>query len=105
MTVIRSGSVIKRFGCFRKRWNHLSASPFSRIGIRPAETHNKGFRWQHEAVIALAAPDAPFELTQDEAQEWYRGRDVYPETPPRQDEVIVTFQGATLGLAKKSAPV
>jgi 16S rRNA (cytosine1407-C5)-methyltransferase len=25
MTVIRSGSVIKRFGCSRKRWNHLSA--------------------------------------------------------------------------------
>ena len=74
---------------------------FSRIGIRLAETHNKGFRWQHEAVIALAVPDAPFELTQDEAEEWYRGRDVYPETTPQQDEVIVTFQGATLGLAKK----
>ncbi|VEC80204.1 rRNA (cytosine-C(5)-)-methyltransferase RsmF [Raoultella ornithinolytica] len=102
MTIIRSGSVIKRFGCSRKRWNHLSArSVFSRIGIRLAETHNKGFRWQHEAVIALAVPDAPFELTQDEAEEWYRGRDVYPETTPQQDEVIVTFQGATLGLAKK----
>lgn len=74
---------------------------FSRIGLRLAETHNKGYRWQHEAVIALAAPDTPFELTQAEAEEWYRGRDVYPETPPRQDEVIVTFQGATLGLAKK----
>lgn len=104
MTVIRSGSVIKRFGCFRKRWNHLSARSFSRIGIRLAETHNKGFRWQHEAVIALAAPDAPFELTQDEAQEWYRGRDVYPETPPRQDEVIVTFQEQRWGWRKSRLP-
>ena len=74
---------------------------FSRLGIRLAEIHNKGYRWQHEAVIALAAPDAPFELTQAEAEEWYRGRDVYPEDGPSQDEVIVTYQGYPLGLAKK----
>ncbi len=30
---------------------------FSRLGIKLAETHNKGYRWQHEAVIALASPD------------------------------------------------
>lgn len=74
---------------------------FSRIGIRLAETHNKGFRWQHEAVIALAASGTPFALTESEAEEWYRGRDIYPKTPPQQDEAIVTYQGATLGLAKK----
>ena len=74
---------------------------FSRIGIRLAETHNKGYRWQHEAVIALAAPAAPFALTQAEAEEWYRGRDVYPETLPEKDDAIVTYQGAPLGLAKK----
>ncbi|WP_259226428.1 MULTISPECIES: 16S rRNA (cytosine(1407)-C(5))-methyltransferase RsmF [Raoultella] len=74
---------------------------FSRIGIRLAETHNKGFRWQHEAVIALAASATPFALTESEAEEWYRGRDIYPQTQPQQDEAIVTYQGATLGLAKK----
>ncbi len=74
---------------------------FSRIGIRLAETHNKGYRWQHEAVISLATPEAPFELTLTEAEEWYRGRDVYPEAPPQQDDVIVTFQGMPLGLAKR----
>ncbi len=74
---------------------------FSRIGIRLAETHNKGFRWQHEAVIALAASATPFALTESEAEEWYHGRDIYPQTPPQQDEAIVTYQGATLGLAKK----
>lgn len=75
---------------------------FSRIGLRLAETFNKGFRWQHEAVIALAGEkSARFELTQEEAEEWYRGRDVWPETPPDRDEVIVTFQGHPLGLAKK----
>lgn len=74
---------------------------FSRIGIRLAEVHNKGYRWQHEAVIALAGTANTFALTQQEAEEWYRGRDVYPETAPSQDDVVVTYQGYPLGLAKK----
>lgn len=76
---------------------------FQRIGLRLAETHNKGYRWQHEAVIALAGHDNPlaFSLTLAEAEAWYRGRDIYPETTPPRDDVIVTFQGQPLGLAKK----
>ncbi|WP_312284695.1 16S rRNA (cytosine(1407)-C(5))-methyltransferase RsmF [Yokenella regensburgei] len=75
---------------------------FSRLGLRLAETHNKGFRWQHEAIIALAeSHTSGFALTLGEAEEWYRGRDVYPENPPKEDEVIVTFQGFPLGIAKK----
>lgn len=74
---------------------------FSRIGIRLAEVHNKGYRWQHEAVIALAGHDNTFALTHQEAEEWYRGRDVYPENTPSNDEVVVTYQGYPLGLAKK----
>ncbi|BCL43328.1 ribosomal RNA small subunit methyltransferase F [Enterobacter roggenkampii] len=74
---------------------------FSRIGIRLAEVHNKGYRWQHEAVIALAGHEIAFALTHQEAEEWYRGRDVYPDSMPSDDEVIVTYQGYPLGLAKK----
>ncbi|EQA4112039.1 16S rRNA (cytosine(1407)-C(5))-methyltransferase RsmF [Enterobacter hormaechei] len=74
---------------------------FSRLGIRLAEIHNKGYCWQHEAVIALAGSENTFALTHQEAEEWYRGRDVYPEDGPSQDEVIVTYQGYPLGLAKK----
>ena len=75
---------------------------FSRIGLKLAETHNKGYRWQHEAVIALAETDKlGHELTQNEAQEWYRGRDIYPENVPNQDDVVVTYQGFPLGLAKR----
>lgn len=74
---------------------------FSRLGIRLAEVHNKGYRWQHEAVIALAGDENTFALTHQEAEEWYRGRDVYPENTPARDEVIVTYQGYPLGLAKK----
>ncbi len=75
---------------------------FSRLGLRLAETFNKGYRWQHEAVIALTSEkNSRFELTLAEAEEWYRGRDVWPQTPPDRDDVIVTFQGHPLGLAKK----
>lgn len=75
---------------------------FSRIGLKLAETHNKGFRWQHEAVVALAnTQKLGHELTLEEAQEWYRGRDVYPQQPPAHDDVIVTFEGFPLGLAKR----
>ncbi len=74
---------------------------FSRVGIRLAETHNKGYRWQHEAVIALAGQDNTFALTQQEAEEWYRGRDVYPQTSPAGDDAVVTYQGFPIGLAKK----
>lgn len=75
---------------------------FSRIGLKLAETHNKGYRWQHEAVIALGQTDElGHELTQAEAEEWYRGRDIYPEYTPAHDDAIVTFQGFPLGLAKR----
>jgi len=76
---------------------------FSRIGLKLAETFAKGYRWQHEAVIALAQPTAAqaFELTEAEAEEWYRGRDIYPETEPARNEMIVTWQQQPLGLAKK----
>lgn len=75
---------------------------FSRIGLKLAETHNKGYRWQHEAVIALAKTDTlGHELTLAEAQEWYRGRDIYPENVPNHNDVVVTHQGFPLGLAKR----
>jgi len=76
---------------------------FSRIGIRLAEQYNKGYRWQHEAVIALVPGDSPlaFALTEFEADEWYHGRDIYPDVTPSLNEVIVTWQDQPLGLARK----
>ena len=74
---------------------------FSRIGVRLAELHNKGYRWQHEAVIALAPPQRAFELSQEEAEEWYRGATSIRKPRQWQDETIVTFQGVPLGLAKR----
>ncbi|MBS0847093.1 16S rRNA (cytosine(1407)-C(5))-methyltransferase RsmF [Citrobacter sp. JGM124] len=81
----------------------LTAVRFSRTGLKLAEQHNKGFRWQHEAVIALAPGVGPlcFPLSATEAESWYRGQDIYPDTPIPRDEVIVTFQEQPLGLARK----
>ncbi|CAI0706607.1 Ribosomal RNA small subunit methyltransferase F [Serratia entomophila] len=76
---------------------------FSRIGLKLAERFPKGFRWQHEAVIALASAESQrcFELDAALAQEWYHGRDLYPAHPPEGDECIVTYQQQPLGIAKR----
>ncbi|PKH27048.1 16S rRNA (cytosine(1407)-C(5))-methyltransferase RsmF [Enterobacterales bacterium CwR94] len=76
---------------------------FSRIGIKLAETFPKGYRWQHEAVIALGQirENNALPLTAAEAETWYRGQDIYPEAAFPRDEVLVTYQGQLLGLAKK----
>ena len=76
---------------------------FSRIGIRLAERFPKGFRWQHEAVVAFCDPDAKnrFEIDDELAQSWFRGVDIYPETTPPADECLVTWLGQPLGLAKR----
>lgn len=81
----------------------LNKVRFSRIGVKLAETFPKGYRWQHEAVVALAQPNTAlsFALTAAEAESWYRGQDIHPENVPDRDEVIVTYQQQTLGLAKK----
>lgn len=89
------------FPASAEQW--LNKVRFSRIGLKLAETFPKGYRWQHEAVMALARPDASlaFALNEAEAESWYRGQDIHPETLPDRDEVIVTWQQQPLGLAKK----
>lgn len=74
---------------------------FSRLGFRLAEIHNKGYRWHHEAITALAMPTtSTVELTAEQAAEWYRGRDIYPDTPLPKGECLVSYQQQVLGLAK-----
>ncbi|MBA5235169.1 16S rRNA (cytosine(1407)-C(5))-methyltransferase RsmF [Pectobacterium aroidearum] len=76
---------------------------FSRIGIKLAERFPKGFRWQHEAIVALADPNAnnAYALTDDIACEWFQGKDCYPEPLPTADELILTYQNTPVGLAKR----
>lgn len=75
---------------------------FSRMGIKIAETHKKGYRWQHQVATALATGNETncVDLSLEEAREWYMGRDIRPAECTGQGEVIVTFSGQVLGLGK-----
>ena len=63
----------KEIWLFRRTSNRLSAKFVFPESGSAAEVHNKGYRWQHEAVIALAGTANTFALTHQEAEEWYRG--------------------------------
>lgn len=80
---------------------------FSRMGIKIAEAHKNGYRWQHQVATALTTGKETnaIELTIDEAREWYMGRDVRPQTVSEgaktgKGEVFVKYQGAIIGLGK-----
>ncbi|RLM25351.1 16S rRNA (cytosine(1407)-C(5))-methyltransferase RsmF [Brenneria alni] len=76
---------------------------FSRIGIKLAEQFPKGYRWQHEAIIALANADADhaYALNVRQACEWFQGKDSYPEPAPSANELLLTYQHCPVGLAKR----
>ncbi|NAW68776.1 16S rRNA (cytosine(1407)-C(5))-methyltransferase RsmF [Vibrio sp. V27_P1S3P104] len=75
---------------------------FSRMGIKIAETHKHGYRWQHQLATTLAVGHNihRIELTKAQAREWFMGRDIRPEQSQNQGEVIVSYQGHAIGLGK-----
>ncbi len=75
---------------------------FDRMGIKLAETHKKGFRWQHETVMALATGNEPqcIDLSMEDAREWYMGRDVRPDIESSKGEVIVCYRKQPIGIGK-----
>ncbi|CAM2970511.1 MULTISPECIES: 16S rRNA (cytosine(1407)-C(5))-methyltransferase RsmF [Vibrio] len=75
---------------------------FSRMGIKIAETHKKGYRWQHQVATTLATGKEAcgIELSIEDAREWYMGRDVRPQGQSGQGEVIVRFGNDVIGLGK-----
>ncbi|PNH93731.1 16S rRNA (cytosine(1407)-C(5))-methyltransferase RsmF [Vibrio diazotrophicus] len=75
---------------------------FSRMGIKIAETHKKGYRWQHQVATTLATGNEAccIELSIEDAREWYMGRDVRPQGQSGQGEVIVRFGNDVIGLGK-----
>ncbi|WP_188013701.1 16S rRNA (cytosine(1407)-C(5))-methyltransferase RsmF [Photobacterium damselae] len=82
--------------------NLIGEIRFQRIGIRLAEQHKKGYRWQHEAVMTLATgkEQTAIALTAEEAKEWFMGRDIRPDQPAGKGEVIVTYRDYPIGLGK-----
>ncbi|PMJ91999.1 16S rRNA (cytosine(1407)-C(5))-methyltransferase RsmF [Vibrio sp. 10N.261.55.A7] len=75
---------------------------FSRMGIKIAETHKNGYRWQHQVAttLALGTEEKSVALSIDEAREWFMGRDVRPNATPDKGEVIVKFSNDVIGLGK-----
>ena len=74
---------------------------FQRIGIKLADGLKKGFKVRHEAIMALANALTPYELTSLQATEYLMGRDIpLPDGGKPQGEVILTYHGCALGVAK-----
>ena len=75
---------------------------FSRMGIKIAEAHKKGYRWQHQVATALATGKEQMcvALCVEDAREWYMGRDVRPVGLSGQGEVLVTYDNDVIGLGK-----
>ncbi|MCG9679006.1 16S rRNA (cytosine(1407)-C(5))-methyltransferase RsmF [Vibrio sp. Isolate24] len=75
---------------------------FSRMGIKIAESHKKGYRWQHQVAMALASGNEANSiiLSVDEAREWFMGRDVRPQNQSGKGEVIVKLGNDVIGLGK-----
>jgi 16S rRNA (cytosine1407-C5)-methyltransferase len=75
---------------------------FSRMGIKIAEAHKKGYRWQHQVATALAngTETSSVALSVDDAREWFMGRDVRPEGLSGKGEVIVKLGNDVIGLGK-----
>ena len=80
----------------------LSEFKFSRMGIKIAEAHKKGYRWQHQVATALANGNEKncVLLSTDDAREWFMGRDVRPEGQAGKGEVIVKYANVVIGLGK-----
>ncbi|MFC1503500.1 16S rRNA (cytosine(1407)-C(5))-methyltransferase RsmF [Pseudomonadota bacterium] len=80
----------------------LTEIRFQRMGIKLAEQHKKGYRWQHEAIMALAKGDekVSIALTAAQAKEWFMGRDIRPEQTPGKGEIIVTYRDYPIGIGK-----
>lgn len=75
---------------------------FDRIGIKLAETFKKGYRLTHEWALAFGdrANRQVVELDVALAREFMMGRDVRPDAESGQGEVVVRYQGYTLGIGK-----
>ncbi|SHO56440.1 16S rRNA (cytosine(1407)-C(5))-methyltransferase RsmF [Vibrio quintilis] len=76
---------------------------FSRMGIKVAETHKNGYRWQHQVVTSLATGNerASVELSLEQTREWFMGKDIRPEgISPSKGEVLIRYQNITIGLSK-----
>ena len=75
---------------------------FSRMGVKIAESHKSGYRWQHQVATALVTGNEGhiIDISIDDAREWVMGRDIRPEGKTGKGEVIIRCNNGILGLGK-----
>jgi len=75
---------------------------FSRMGIKIAETHKNGYRWQHQVATTLTAQLKLIteDINKDDAREWFMGRDIRPDGCSGKGEVLVSYNNIIIGLGK-----
>lgn len=90
---------------------------FSRIGLKLAESilapnrkpkkNQSPYRWQHQGIIALSNQLKPslksFELSTEQARDWYMGRDIRLEDGQEKTEspeALLFYQETCIGAAK-----
>jgi 16S rRNA (cytosine1407-C5)-methyltransferase len=82
----------------------LTQFKFARMGIKIAETHKTGFKWQHQVATCLATSHCQraVSLNTDQAREWFMGRDIHFNdiSQKANGEVVVTYQEMVIGLGK-----
>lgn len=74
---------------------------FSRMGIKVAEQHKQGYRWQHQLVCALTASPNPHyvHLSAEQAQLWYMGRDIAQQNT-NTGFALVCYRNTVIGIGK-----
>ncbi|MCY9843265.1 16S rRNA (cytosine(1407)-C(5))-methyltransferase RsmF [Vibrio caribbeanicus] len=80
----------------------LAKFRFSRMGVKIAESHKSGYRWQHQVATALVTGNEGkiIDISVHEAREWVMGRDIRPEGILGKGEVIIRYNNGILGLGK-----
>lgn len=76
-----------------------------RMGVKLAQSHNKGYNLEHQAAISFGSQfnQEKLELSAEQAQGFYLGKDIYSENSLAnfQSEIILTYQNQPIGVGKK----
>ncbi|MFO6423470.1 16S rRNA (cytosine(1407)-C(5))-methyltransferase RsmF [Motilimonas sp. KMU-193] len=77
---------------------------FDRVGIKLADVIKKTYRVSHELALSIGALATKnvYELTSEQAREYYMGRDIHLDqvNATNKGELILLYKGAAIGLGK-----
>lgn len=80
----------------------LSEIKFERIGLKLAQEHKHGYKWQHEGILSLSILQKAnrVDLNAEQAQLWFKGQDIRFEKSQSKGEMLVFYKDACIGLGK-----